>query len=113
MPISLPPAPRLREAGARAAHAVPQVRTHRSPKRVSSEAPFSGVGSITIIADTPYASGPSDIGVAAWPRNAPGPPRASPGQLALEQPAGVMRSEERREGKECVRTCRSRGEPYN
>src|SRR3546814_17829303 len=30
----------------------------------------------------------------------------------IDLPAGVERSEERRVGKECVSTCRSRGSPY-
>src|SRR3546814_19910451 len=34
------------------------------------------------------------------------------GDLVLEQMTEVGRSEERRGGKECVSTCRSRGSPY-
>src|SRR3546814_14268743 len=34
-------------------------------------------------------------------------------KLLANNPAGGMRSEERRVGKECVSTCRSRWSPYN
>src|SRR3546814_16889635 len=46
--------------------------------------------------------------------------RATPGTIAIVVPAGaciasrnVIRSEERRVGKECVSTCRSRWSPYH
>src|SRR3546814_14564422 len=35
------------------------------------------------------------------------------GQRFVDQPRDVMRSEERRVGKECVSTCRSRWSPYH
>src|SRR3546814_1682227 len=60
------------------------------------------------------AAPPSRRAVAAVP---PGPPRA--GEVPGEKPArpdqnghAVHRSEERRVGKECVSTCRSRWAPY-
>src|SRR3546814_17795361 len=37
----------------------------------------------------------------------------STGSLAIDMASGVGRSEERRVGKECVSTCRSRWSPYH
>src|SRR3546814_8190436 len=43
----------------------------------------------------------------------PGDTLPSYSQTAIGRPAGAVRSEERRVGKECVSTCRSRWSPYH
>src|SRR3546814_12316560 len=47
--------------------------------------------------------------VTAWPKNLPGPGVAA--QLLADRITALSRSEERRVGKECVSTCRSRWSP--
>src|SRR3546814_20679905 len=51
---------------------------------------------------------PSTRGMQAWPRAKPNPHR----RLKLLPPKAACRSEERRVGKECVSTCRSRWSAY-
>src|SRR3546814_4783519 len=67
---------------------------------------FDGRGDVTIPAGAEYLSDPVALPVRAFD------------DLAIsiafdEEPSGQTRSEERRVGKECVSTCRSRWSPYH
>src|SRR3546814_6657745 len=54
---------------------------------------------------------PRPDGVAGWPTKRSSPP--TPPHSHSSRRRSVLRSEERRVGKECVSTCRSRWSPYH